>query len=454
MCGINMTTRPEFIDKMNARISHRGLPGRSGAFIDPDGLAIGHVRLPIIGISPEFDQPRISGNHVFAFAGEIFNYKSFGDDVCDTETLMNGWIRHGDRFLQQVDGFFSFIHYDKTRPGIVQVVTDPLAKKPLYIHLPTLSVSSEMKALTILDPQEEYLQPGFLYYSSVAKWGYHIGERTPFATIRKIPRMTVLTINLFTRSISGRIWGSLEPRGYGNLRPEIEMAVNNRLVGEVPVSLLLSGGLDSSIIYKLVEKKTHDFTIFHVDNDEAEYLDCLNIPGDIRIVKLNSENVDINKVLYFNEGPVDLGSMLPQYAMSQAIRESCPDVRVILTGDGADELFGGYRRAEIYDSQYSDIFEELVYYHLPRLDKLSMAHTLELRSPFLSTDVVCSALSLPWELRKGKNYLKSIFSDIIPQRILDRKKLPLKSKEVLNDPTEWRLHLIDKFRKETSLEYQ
>jgi len=75
----------------------------------------------------------------------------------------------------------------------------------------------------------------------------------------------------------------------------------------------------------------------------------------------------------------------PQYHLFEAIKGGT-NTRIVISGDGADELFGGYRRINEYDSQKSDVFHELTYYHLPRLDKLSMAHTLELRNPFFSAN--------------------------------------------------------------------
>jgi asparagine synthase (glutamine-hydrolysing) len=145
--------------------------------------------------------------------------------------------------------------------------------------------------------------------------------------------------------------------------------------------------------------------------------------------------------------------MLPQYALCRAIKERCPLTPVVITGDGADELFGGYRRMEEYDAQYSDIFEELVLYHLPRLDKMAMAHTLELRSPFLHRKVIEGAMSLSYQSRINKKFLKEIFCDIIPLHIIDRPKKALKSDQVLHDKM-WRHTLIRKFKEEIANEYQ
>jgi len=148
---------------------------------------------------------------------------------------------------------------------------------------------------------------------------------------------------------------------------------------------------------------------------------------------------------YWNETPIDLGSVIPQYHLFEAVAKE--GLRIVLSGDGADELFGGYRRINEYDSQGSDVFHELTYYHLPRLDKMSMAYTTELRSPFLGHDVVDFALTLPFEERKNKKILKEAFSDIVPIEIIERTKVPLKNERIKTDPLIYRKYVIDLFIK-------
>ena len=153
----------------------------------------------------------------------------------------------------------------------------------------------------------------------------------------------------------------------------------------------------------------------------------------------------LSTVLYYNEGPADLGSMIPQYMMSKNL--DAAKTPVLLTGDGADECFLGYSRAQEYDSRYYDVFSELVYYHIPRLDKLSSAFTFELRSPFLSTKLVETALWLKYEESKGKQVLKDSFKDIVPKEIIERKKQPLRFMSPRD--MKWRYDLIKQCRKVT-----
>jgi asparagine synthase (glutamine-hydrolysing) len=156
------------------------------------------------------------------------------------------------------------------------------------------------------------------------------------------------------------------------------------------------------------------------------------------------ENLNQEIYQYWNETPIDLGSVVPQYHLFKAIKENS-DHRIVLSGDGADELFGGYKRIHEYDSQGSDVFEELSFYHLPRLDKMSMAHTLELRNPFLNLEIVTFALHLPLEWRKDKKILKDTFGPLLPDEIVNRKKAPLKNPGIKEDKLAYRYKAINLF---------
>jgi asparagine synthetase B (glutamine-hydrolysing) len=153
------------------------------------------------------------------------------------------------------------------------------------------------------------------------------------------------------------------------------------------------------------------------------------------------EMSDLSNSLLTNESPQDLGSMQMQYSLCKQLAGKH---RVIITGDGADELFGGYRRRQHYRSFREDM-KELSYYHLPRLDKMFARFTMEHRAPFLSQYVYAWLLNRGIE-DSGKQEIKKIAKQALPSAILNRAKHPLKSPVFRNgDPRLYRWKLISKF---------
>jgi asparagine synthetase B (glutamine-hydrolysing) len=336
--------------------------------------------------------------------------------------------------------------------------TDPLGKKCLYFN-DKGEICSEMKGLI---DRDSFLNAGF--NAGVRKWGYISNESTPFANITKLKSNYIHKWN-FANPDFKQAYGP-----YFVFKPinsefkseddvldwtwnKLEQSTKNRLLSlDYPISILLSGGLDSSIIGGLLLKLGADVSWYTINNgpDNDYVRDCEDYWG-IKVNQLEyNMDMDEKKLqeIYFkwNESPVDMGSVIPQYFLFDAIKKGT-DTRIVLSGDGADEMFGGYRRIDEYDSQESDIFHELTYYHLPRLDKMSMAHTLELRNPFLNLELMQLALQLPLEFRKHKSILKRTFKGLVPESVIERKKHPLKNEKIVKDPMEYRIEAIDYFNK-------
>jgi len=410
---------------MNKLLAHRGI--RETHVELEKGIFLGHVRLPIQGLGECFDHPYTFGPITGAFVGEIFNYNSIDSRAkSDLPVLIHSYFEEGDEAFKRFDGFWAVILYNKIQREF-RVMVDFLAKKPLYMRLDTLGISSEIKALIPLGD----VSLNKTYISAVHKWGYCPDYTTIFNEIVKIPPGGCVVIDHKGQIKGTYIYDKLEPKLL-LISNELTLAVKNRTVSDVPISLLMSGGLDSTIIYYLLREFQENIKIFHIANDEAQYLDYIDFrPGDqvtsLEIPTEITNTTTLQDILYYNDGPVDLGSMIPQFLLAKEIRKH--GISVCLSGDGADELFGGYKRAMQYDSQYSDIFHELVFYHLPRLDKMMMSSMVELRSPFLARSVIEAAMALPYFTRMGKNGLKAIFQGIIPKEILDREKKPLRFKE-------------------------
>jgi asparagine synthase (glutamine-hydrolysing) len=465
MCGIIITKRENGSDEIIDSISHRGIEKTK---TQVGGFNLCHHRLPIqTRDGDSWNQPKEVSPGVFLlFNGEIFNYNRdlYGSDIEYLISLFSTYSGSGVEMFTALylphilawDGFWAITLFN-SKSGEIICFTDPLGKKCLYVNNEG-EVCSEIKGLVRKDYSLDKT-----YISSVRKWGYNKDNRTPYNEIKRILPNVIYSFN-----VSNPSFFKTFPNYFANLYAPIPEligkdyeehmnwlwdkmveSVTNRLISkDYPISVLISGGLDSSIIAAILKAETDaKINWFSIENDETEYVNILANHLDIKVKMLSYEmDESLNSEIYskWNETPVDLGSVIPQYYLFKAVKDQTGQ-RIVISGDGSDELFGGYSRILEYDSQGSDVFEELSFYHLPRLDKMSMAHTLELRSPFLNLDIVRFALNLPKEWRTEKKILKDTFRSLMPDSIVDRKKVPLKNPQIREDKIAYRQKAIDLF---------
>lgn len=462
MCGIIITKAlgEEVLDT----IKHRGI---EKTVVQKNGLTICHHRLPIQTLDGDnWNQPiEVEDGIYLLFNGEIFNYdhSRFGSDV---EYLTSLFSRYrGGSFemfcslfipeIQTWDGFWAIVIYDSNTEDLI-AFTDPLGRKCLYYNS-LGEIASEIKPLVYDNSQIDET-----FISTVRKWGYNTDDRTAYSDIKRILPNNIYTYNLESPEFKNvyncyykgfdfpiqELIGKSYDEHIEWLWLKMFESVRNRLVSkDYPISLLISGGLDSSIIAAVLNEIGVDVKWFSIENGEKEFVDILSQSFGKEVSFLDySMDESMNEEIYkkWNESPIDLGSVIPQYHLFEAVKKF-GGYRIVLSGDGADELFGGYKRIHEYDSQKSDIFDELTYYHLPRLDKMSMAHTLELRSPFLNLDIIRFALHLPIEWRTDKKILKDTFSPLLPDEIINRKKEPLKNPRIKEDKIAYRHKVVDIF---------
>jgi asparagine synthase (glutamine-hydrolysing) len=450
MCGINVLINGDdyIMDKMQFAIHHRGV--RQQEHFIGANLIFGHTRLPILGLDLRFDQP-FNREHLYVMGvGEFLNFRMMDvESENDFHTFLGAYLKYGDAAFPMFDGFWQVAVYNDHEDSLT-MYADPLGKKPLYYRRgpDTMSgFSSEIYPLTHMGD----ITPDPFYLSTVAKWGYCPFNNTPFKEIRQVSPGTAVKISNVTGSPQmysyPYIGDMLKPRpnttpGY---RYTLLEAVKNRLVSDLPIAVLCSGGLDSTIILRLIQKFTDKYDVYFIPNgDDEKYIKYLNVP-DGQLHELKLDTVTMGDAMNVHQVPVDLGSVVPQVALARAVRNE--GYNVCLTGDGADELFGGYGRAARYDSQYSDVFSELPYYHLPRLDRCMMSETIELRSPFLSWKSIRTALAVSYSQRTEKQFLKKMFQEEVPRPILERKKEPLKTDMIRHHEDSNRLMLIRKYIK-------
>jgi asparagine synthase (glutamine-hydrolysing) len=430
-------------------LAHRGLPGRSRVLDGrvgrtSDEWAVGHVRLPIVGVGEENDQPlerwRGTSASAFAWVGELLE-RADGTPIknlaaCDTLVARQLFYDEGPGGFTDLDGFWSIVSYDGAR---LRALTDYLAQKPLYFRAGAsfAAVASEPAALARLAG----VTLDEVYLAACQKWGYcPDGARTPFNEIKKLGPGCYVELEPGSAPKITKVDALLPAfcRTTDSLTYLIERAVKVRVQhSDVPVALLASGGLDSSIVLELA-RRYGDVNVYHARNEGDAP------PADVSR-EIDPDEVPLATALEWMQEPIDLGSLQPQAALSAAVKAAGGE-RVCLTGDGADELFGGYARASVYDSQASDVWHELLCWHLPRLDRIMMRNQIEVRSPFLSRWVASAALGLPWEERRDKAILRRAFRDVLPAGVADRPKVPLKHDAVRVDRQARSIRLVNLFR--------
>jgi asparagine synthetase B (glutamine-hydrolysing) len=421
MCGFLIHQRDHTgVNGMQAiqEMSYRGLRTKYRGYKTWKEYDMLHTALPMVDPDPDVSiQPiQYDDEPPSLFVGEIFNYKDFGDYPSDAHMIHSKYREElNHEFFHKFDGFWSYVTFFNDAPI---AYTDFLGIKPIYYRRDVEVMASEPDVLKQYGP----VTKDEIFHSNVMKWGYDPQGGTPWNEIHQLKPGHFLYKG---REYPYWDWGSVP---VSNLYDDLSLAVKLRLGGFRDAAVLLSGGLDSTIVYQLIKQQGLNVTAIHVDNHEEKYAKMV----ESNLVKVTLDDVSDQDAVRIHQSPVDLGSVKPQIAMARKLKEL--GFHNVLTGDGADELFGGYRRAAEYDSQMSDIFCELPFYHLPKLDRTMMRSTVELRAPFLAPSVIVHALSSNYEDRNGeKKILKETFKDIIPPKILNRKKEPLKTDAIRED---------------------
>lgn len=439
MCGIAVKyIRPKEVSSILKKIQHRGNNFKTIVYKD---YGFGHTRLAIQGLNSKYDQPIITDEEIILYNGEIFNYKELNYELESDVMLLLG-----NPDYRLFDGYFAVVKYKKNTDSL-EVVTDRFGQKQLYYRIENgiiVGIASEIKALV-----KENDKLNLFYMSRVSRFGYFFGSNQ---TIVK----NIYRFNPGKRYCiaGGKIleeyqieWDSrlLIPNDVNknNLYDLIDLSVKRRLTSDVPVSMLLSGGLDSTIILHHIMKYNRKIEIFTIENsDDLIYANKIAKEFGIKLNKLRIDSSkDTYKKAHFTcELGCDLGSVIPNYLLFKIIKNK--GFKVVISGDGADEIFLGYKRNALLDMRESDFNDELMSYHLPRLDKLSMAHTIELRNPFMAQYIVDYAFKIPYNDMLFKKLLKKTYMNLLPKYIIERKKEPLKINNIKENKIESREELI------------
>jgi asparagine synthase (glutamine-hydrolysing) len=372
MCGITGTVNerdPGVLAGMLQALAHRG-PDDVGTYRDDEtGIMLGHRRLSIIDLSSAGHQPMSdeSGSVWVVFNGEIYNYKELAAELkgkgysfrssSDTEVLVHGYREWGRELFRRIDGMWALALYDK-KAGELILSRDSAGMKPLYYYRGNgrLYFASELNALSPLLPASARREPRAL--KRFLAHGYIYGEGTVYEGIRAVPPATALVVSLADLSFSPlrtyeaprkSSWRGGMPEAVREFERLFADSVAATLQADVPVGLFLSGGIDSSIVGRTLRAQGARLQAFTVGFegtpfDEgaaavriAKALDFPHTKVEMRAADIAEDIGDIFDA--FGQPFADT-SMLPTYYVSKHAREA--GYKVALTGDGADELFGGY----------------------------------------------------------------------------------------------------------------
>ncbi len=428
MCGIVACfgeLRDGDVDRLlraRERMTHRG-PDDAGATIETRA-ALGHRRLSIIDVEGGRQPLRASGrSRALVCNGEIYNHRALRRQLevrydfatrSDSEVILPLAEADDESWIADLDGMFAFVLTDGH--GLL-AARDPLGIKPLYLGEDgdgRLWFASEIKALRGLCERVHEFPAGHRYTESggFERW-YRPSWTSP--------------------SSAGRA-------AHGAVAPALERAVVKRLMSEVPLGVFLSGGLDSSLIAALARPHVDHLQSFSVGLDGAPDLEAAREVAralgthhrELRYTERDLAGA-LEEVIFHLESydPSLIRSALPCFFVSRLAAEH---VKVVLTGEGADEAFAGYRYfAEVSDPEALHresvrLLGGLHHMNLQRVDRMTMAHGLEARVPFLDTGFLDVAMALdPREKlhrpgRREKWLLRREFEGRLPRSILWREK--------------------------------
>lgn len=518
MCGIfgfvdkSKNLGKPALEEMSDLLSHRG-PDDCGFFIDQEkGIYFGHRRLSILDLSSSGHQPMINedNNMELIFNGEIYNFQNIKEELVkrghifksktDSEVIVHAYEEYGLNCIEKFNGMFAFALLDKKKGKII-FVRDRIGIKPLYYLKKNdlFAWSSEVKAFKALenlkiDQTEIKVLLGFQYLPN--------NEKTTIENVYKIPPGHYLIYDLENNNYKiERYWRlkidenirklSFE-EAVANLEKLLIDSIKSRLIADVNIGIMLSGGLDSSVMAALAQKysnkKVCTFTAgFENKIDERPYArkvaNYIGAQYEEIIIKPEEIIKNIEKFVWFFDDLNSFdGGLLTNYLIAEKMKKN--GIKVILLGEGSDEIFGGYswfgiskkpfsffpasikkflyyystsrnlsfnpfsyfkevnknfHKASLMGKNFFDLISayEICYqlpnHYLMKVDKGTMAQSVEARVPYLDYRVVEYAYSLNPNFKiKGrwqsfnkineKYILREIAKKYLPYEIAMRKK--------------------------------
>ena len=428
--------------RMSQKIRHRG-PDWSGIYCGSHAILC-HERLSIV--DPQSGkQPLYSpdGKQVLAVNGEIYNHQQIRQETAseyeyqtgsDCEVILALYRAHGINFLERLSGIFAFALYDEERDEYL-IARDPIGVIPLYIGHDKdgkTYVASELKALEgFCDEYKPFLPGHYLYSREGVMRRWYTRDWMKYDAVKD------------------------NPADIDKLRVGLQEAVKQQLMSDVPYGVLLSGGLDSSIISAIAQKyaakrvedggqtgawwpRLHSFAVGLKGAPDLEKARCVAEHIGTVHHEINytiQEGLDaIRDVIYFTEtyDVTTVRASTPMYLLARVIKSM--GIKMVLSGEGADEIFGGYLyfhkapSAQAFHEETVRKLSKLHWYDCLRANKSLSAWGVEGRVPFLDRDFLDIAMRLnpqakmcPGDVME-KKILRKAFADMLPEEIAWRQK--------------------------------
>ena len=358
------------LKKSLEEIQYRG-PDSNGTYINKN-IALGHVRLSIIDLTKKGHQPMLASDeeHVITYNGEVYNYEALKKELepdsvnfkskTDTEVILEYFRLHGVSAFKKFNGMFAFSIVNQ-KDNKAFLVRDRFGIKPLYYFKSEDKIvfSSEIKAIQAIcgaQPLNEEILPEWSYYGATLR------DSTFYKGIKQLLPGCYIEINTNTLQFEEKAYW--EPENLSNkskennnqvikrVRSLLEEAVCSQLVSDVPVGVFLSGGLDSSAITafaaKNYNKKIETFSVgFDFELGDGELPKAALVAKkfqtnhhEIRITGYDIADI-VEKMVYHHDSPFSDAANIPLYLLGEKVKNK---VKVVLQGDGGDEIFAGYRR--------------------------------------------------------------------------------------------------------------
>ena len=458
MCGIAGIMGTDISGKlydMLVSLRHRG-PDGTGVFVDGitsygnlDNLKInegsfglGHDLLSIVGCEPD-SQPLVYDNYVLVCNGEIYNFKELKnkfnidfktDSDCEIIISLIKKFYEGSLYdavvktIEQLDGDYAFAVYDGKNFAAVR---DPVGVKPFYfgenVDDEIFAFASEKKALWKIGINDvKTVAPDFMLYNKkLVKITNKINQTATMQNLRSQPNLSKEILKK-------------------QLKDLLITSVKKRVSGLSEVGILFSGGIDSTIIAKIADDlgiKTCLYSVGHKDSADLKFAmktaEKMNLPLKTRVIDVK----DVRKYLVpvldaieeFNIMKIGVG--MPAYIAAEMAHED--NLKVMLSGQGADELFAGYNRYLKFYEEKGEMAQEdlkkdilnLYHVNLQRDDAVTMANSIELRVPYLDPDIINIAMNIPmkYKISRDDTLRKCILREVgaelgVPEEIVKRPK--------------------------------